>query len=104
LSDRAGHGGETFTPERIIMGIGTGIALFVIGAILAFAVNVDLGGVIDLALIGYILMGAGVVVFLISLVLMLRRRQSTATTRTAVDPASGEQVTRSTRDTNDPLV
>ncbi|NQX35196.1 DUF6458 family protein [Herbiconiux sp. VKM Ac-2851] len=85
------------------MGIGTGIALFVIGAILAFAVNVDLGGFINLALIGYILMGAGVVVFLISLVLMLRRRSSVSTTRSAVDPASGEQVTRRTTD-SDPLV
>ncbi|GLK15992.1 MULTISPECIES: DUF6458 family protein [Herbiconiux] len=85
------------------MGIGTGIALFVIGAILAFAVNVDLGGFVNLALIGYILMGAGVVVFLISLVLMLRRRSSVSTTRSAVDPASGEQVTRRTTD-SDPLV
>jgi hypothetical protein len=86
------------------MGIGSGIALVVIGAVLAFAVNIDLGGVVDLQLVGYILMGAGVVVFLLSLIFQLRRRQSTATTRTAVDPASGEQVTRSTRDTNDPLV
>lgn len=86
------------------MGIGTGIALVVIGAILAFAVNIDTGGFVDLDLIGYILMAAGAVVFVISLVFVLRRRQSTATTRTAVDPASGEQVTRSTRDTNDPLV
>ncbi|CAD5989403.1 DUF6458 family protein [Agreia sp. COWG] len=86
------------------MGIGSGIALFVIGAILAFAVNIDLGGAVDLTTIGYILMGAGVVVFLISLVFTLRRRQTTATTRTAVDPASGEQVTRQTRDSNDPLV
>ncbi|MCS5714045.1 DUF6458 family protein [Herbiconiux sp. CPCC 205716] len=85
------------------MGIGTGIALFVIGAILAFAVNVDLGGFVNLALIGYILMGAGVVVFLISLVLTLRRRSSVSTTRSAVDPASGEQVTRRTTD-SDPLV
>ncbi|QJU53439.1 DUF6458 family protein [Herbiconiux sp. KACC 21604] len=86
------------------MGIGTGIALFVIGAILAFAVNVDLGGVVNLALIGYILMAAGVVVFLISLVMVFRRRQSVATTRSAVDPASGEQVTRSTRESDGPLV
>lgn len=86
------------------MGIGTGIALFVIGAVLAFAVNVDLGGVVNLSLIGYILMGAGVVVFLLSLIFVLRRRQTVATTRSAVDPASGEQVTRSTRDSNDPLV
>ena len=86
------------------MGIGSGIALIVIGAILAFAVNVELGGFVDLSLIGYILMGAGVVVFLISLVLMMRRRQSVSTTRSAVDPASGEQVTRRTTDTDDPLV
>ena len=85
------------------MGIGSGIALVVIGAVLAFAVNIDLGGVANLSMIGYILMGAGVVVFLISLIFMLRRRQTTSTTRSAVDPASGEQVTRSTRD-SDPLV
>jgi hypothetical protein len=85
------------------MGIGSGIALVVIGAVLAFAINIDLGGVVDLSLIGYILMGAGIVVFIISLIFTLRRRQSTATTRSAVDPASGERVTRSTRD-SDPLV
>ncbi len=86
------------------MGIGTGIALVVIGAILAFAVNIDLGGFINLSLIGYILMAAGVVVFLISLIFVFRRRQSVATTRSAVDPVSGEQVTRSTRDTDGPMV
>lgn len=86
------------------MGIGSGIALFVIGAILAFAVNVDLGGSVDLVLIGYILMGAGAVVFLISLALTLRRRQAVSTTRSAVDPANGEQVTRRTTDTDGPLI
>ncbi len=86
------------------MGIGSGIALFVIGAVLAFAIHVDLGGAVDLNLIGYILMGAGVVVFLISLILMMRRRQSVSTTRSAVDPANGQQVTRRTTDTNDPLI
>lgn len=86
------------------MGIGSGIALVVIGAILVFAVNVDTGGFVDLDLIGYILMGAGVVVFLISLVLMMRRRQTDSVTRTAVDPASGEAVTRRTIRDNDPIV
>ncbi|WP_243227088.1 DUF6458 family protein [Microbacterium sp. CIAB417] len=86
------------------MGIGSGIALFVIGAILAFAVNVDLGGFVNLSLIGYILMGAGVVVFLISLILVMRRRSSVSTSRTAVDPASGERVTtRRTTDNGEPL-
>lgn len=87
------------------MGIGSGIALFVIGAILAFAVNLDLGGVANLQTIGYILMAAGVVVFLISLVFMFRRRSVESTTRSSVDPASGQHVTtRRTRDNGDPLV
>ncbi|MDQ1082538.1 MULTISPECIES: DUF6458 family protein [Microbacterium] len=87
------------------MGIGSGIALFVIGAILAFAVNLDLGGVADLTLIGYILMVAGAVVFVLSLVFLLRRRSVESTTRTAVDPANGAQVTtRRTRDNGDTVV
>ncbi|WP_439594300.1 DUF6458 family protein [Microbacterium sp.] len=85
------------------MGIGTGIALFVIGAILAFAVNVDTGGYIDLDLIGYILMGAGVVVALISLVLVLRRRRTDTVERTSVDPGTGERVTRRSLRNDDPI-
>lgn len=86
------------------MGIGSGIAIFVIGAILAFAVHVDLGGAVNLSLIGYILMGAGVVVFLISGILMFRRRETRSTTRSGVDPVSGERITqRSVRDDNAPL-
>ncbi|MBD8104354.1 DUF6458 family protein [Plantibacter sp. CFBP 8775] len=86
------------------MGLGTGIALIVIGAILAFAVNVDVPAV-DLTLIGYILMAAGAVVFLISLVLVLRRRQVSSTTRSAVDPGSGERVIRrSTTDNDGPVL
>ena len=84
------------------MSIGSGIALFVVGAILAFALNFQLG-VVNIHLIGYILMAAGVVVFVIGIVLLTRRRQSVATTRTAVDPASGEQVTQR-RSESDPLV
>ncbi|CAH0199348.1 hypothetical protein SRABI76_01977 [Microbacterium oxydans] len=76
------------------MGIGSGIALFVIGAILAFAVNIDTGGYVNLDLIGYILMGAGVVVFLISLILVMRSRRTDSVARTSVDPATGERVTR----------
>ncbi len=75
------------------MGIGTGIVLFVIGAILTFAVNVEVEW-IDLDLVGYILMGAGFLVFLISLILVMRRRSTETITRTAVDPVEGEQVTR----------
>ncbi len=85
------------------MSIGAGIVLFVIGAILAFAVNVQVEWV-NLDLIGYILMGAGVLVFILGLVLMMRRRSSETVTRTAVDPAAGERVTRqSTRSTDDTI-
>jgi membrane-bound ClpP family serine protease len=83
--------------------IGSGIVLFVIGAILAFAVNVDLG-FINLSLVGYILMAAGLVVFIIGIVFLTRRRRSVSTTRAAVDPVSGEQITRRTTDSDDPLV
>jgi hypothetical protein len=85
------------------MSIGAGIVLFVIGAILTFAVNVQVEWV-NLDLIGYILMGAGVLVFILGLVLMMRRRSSETVTRTAVDPAAGERVTRqSTRTTDDTI-
>ncbi|MFB8893203.1 DUF6458 family protein [Microbacterium sp. NPDC006705] len=86
------------------MSIGAGIALFVIGAILAFAVNVEVEWV-NLDLIGYILMGAGALIFLIGLVLMVRRRQTETVSRTAVDPASGQRVTRnSTSTSGDPIL
>ena len=55
------------------MTIGTGIVLFVIGAILTFALDLQVEGV-NMDMIGYILMGAGAVAFLVGLVLMLARR------------------------------
>ncbi|OYC95140.1 DUF6458 family protein [Microbacterium sp. Yaish 1] len=86
------------------MSIGAGIALFVIGAILAFAVNVEVEWV-NFDLIGYILMGAGALIFLIGLILMVRRRQTETVSRTAVDPASGQRVTRnSTSTSGDPML
>lgn len=55
------------------MSIGTGIVLFVIGAILTFAINVEVEWA-NLDMIGYILMGAGAVVFFIGLILYFVRR------------------------------
>ncbi|WP_439593242.1 DUF6458 family protein [Microbacterium sp.] len=81
------------------MSIGAGIVLFVIGAILAFAVNVQVEWV-NLDLIGYILMGAGFLVFLLGIIMLARRRQTETVTRTAVDPAAGEQVTRRSTSTS----
>jgi hypothetical protein len=83
------------------MGIGSGIVLFVIGAVLSFALNIQLSW-IDIHLVGYILMGAGLLVFVISLVLMLKKRQTVVTTHTAVDPDHNEKVvSHSTK--SDPL-
>ena len=72
------------------MSIGTGIGLFVVGAILAFAIHLN-NTVVSLQLIGYILMAAGVVVFVIGLVFMLRKRQSITTVTSGVD-ADGRAV------------
>ncbi|GIG28430.1 DUF6458 family protein [Cellulomonas marina] len=58
------------------MGIGTGIFLIVVGAILAFGVAPDTWSVADLNVIGYILMGAGVLALVLSLVLMRQRTRT----------------------------
>ena len=47
------------------MSIGAGVVLFVIGAILAFAVQDGISG-IDLTVIGYICMGAGVIALVLA--------------------------------------
>src|SRR5690606_33995089 len=79
---------RTAAPERKTMSIGGGIALFVIGAILAFAINVQVEWA-DLTMIGYILMGAGAVVFIIGLILLARRRQTTRRTTNSTDDPAG---------------
>lgn len=81
------------------MSIGAGIFLFAVGAILAFAVNVDVQWV-NLDMIGYILMIAGAVIFVIGLVLMMRRRSVDSVTRTT-DSAGGERVTRRSASASD---
>ena len=83
------------------MSIGVGIFLFVVGAILRFALRVQVSW-ISIVLVGDLLMGAGVVVVIIGIVLMVRKRSSVTTVRTAVDPNSGENV--ASRETKvDPL-
>ncbi|MET0590234.1 MAG: DUF6458 family protein [Naasia sp.] len=79
------------------MSLGAGIFLLALGAILAFAVDVQVPGV-DLTIVGYILMVAGAVGIILGIALIARKRQSVATTQTSVDPASGSRVQRSVRE------
>ena len=83
------------------MTMGTGVVLFVIGAILAFAVKVETS-VISLSTAGMILMVAGAVVFVIGLVLTLRGRRTITTSRVADPsgaPLESQRVTRSSDST-----
>lgn len=68
------------------MGIGVSVFLIAAGAILAFAVNDSVSGV-NLVVIGWILMGAGVLGFLMSLAVFGPRRRRSAS-RTVVQDDS----------------
>jgi len=58
------------------MGIGGGIALLVIGAILSFGISDRLEG-IDLTVIGYICMGAGALALVLAIALNSQRTNTT---------------------------
>lgn len=60
------------------MGIGGGIFLLVVGAILAFAVQDSIAGV-DLTMVGYIAMAGGAIALILALVM---NRQRTHTSHT----------------------
>ena len=59
------------------MGIGLSVLLLAAGAILAFAVNATVSG-IDIHVVGWILMAAGAIGLIWSLVLVSARRQTVA--------------------------
>lgn len=82
------------------MSIGAGILLIVIGAILTFALNFQVDW-IDLNLVGYILMAAGIIIVIIGLILLARRRSTVVETRNSVDPAPGQQVRTERREPED---
>jgi hypothetical protein len=63
------------------MGIGFSIFLLAVGAILAFAVNATLAG-IDISIVGWILMGAGVIGLILTMVVLTPRRRRTVTETT----------------------
>lgn len=74
------------------MSIGIGILLIVAGAILTFAVHVDVSG-LDLHLIGWILMGAGVAVVLFSLIYLIPRSRRIRSTAVTTDQAGRQYIT-----------
>jgi len=62
------------------MGIGLGIFLIAVGAILTFAVNVDVPYVTD-DVLGFILMGLGLLSIILGLVMHQQRTQTSHTSR-----------------------
>lgn len=78
------------------MRFGPGIFLLVVGAILAFAVKDSIDAV-DLTLVGYIMMGAGALGIILGVAMANRKQTATSTTRSAVDPVSGEGVSQTER-------
>ena len=74
------------------MRIGTAIVLIALGAILAFAVEAEIP-YISLDLVGYILIGAGVIGLI--WVLLASQRTRVTQSRTVQDPNTGETVRRS---------
>ncbi|AEV81084.1 hypothetical protein ACWT_0070 [Actinoplanes sp. SE50] len=69
------------------MGIGASIFLLALGAILAFAVNADISG-LDISVIGWILMAAGLV-GLVTTLWFWNSRRRTVVTRTTGAPVAG---------------
>jgi hypothetical protein len=59
------------------MGIGASIFLVAVGAILAFAVNASVSG-LDIAVVGWILMAAGVVGLAVTLLVFAPRNRARA--------------------------
>lgn len=64
------------------MGLGLGIVLLVVGAILSFAVKDNISGV-NLVTVGYILMGAGLLSLIMGLV--MQRQRTNTTHREVID-------------------
>jgi len=69
------------------MGIGVGIFFIAIGAILAFAVDAQVSG-IDVQVIGFILIGAGILGIVLELLLFAPRRRHTVVNQSTVPVAN----------------
>jgi hypothetical protein len=58
------------------MGIGTGIFLIVVGAILAFGIQPDAWSVVNLNVVGYILMAGGLLALILALIAIQQRQRT----------------------------
>lgn len=79
------------------MRLGTGIVLLALGAILAFALRLDLSG-IDLRVVGWILMLAGVLAVVLELAVWAPRRRTRVVQESHGLPAAGAPARRTTTD------
>ncbi|WP_454084404.1 DUF6458 family protein [Georgenia sp. Marseille-Q6866] len=61
------------------MGIGGGIFLIVVGAVLAFGLSPDTWEVFNIQIIGYILMAVGVLALVLAFAMQRQRRNSSHT-------------------------
>jgi hypothetical protein len=92
------HMGGQLPNERNIMGIGINIFLIALGAILTFAVEATLAG-LDIKVVGAILMVAGAVGLILTLLVFAPRRRRTVTeTRGATTVEPGAPTSRTTTD------
>lgn len=66
------------------MGIGASIFLIAVGAVLAFAVDAEIAG-LDIEVIGWILIGAGVLGLLLTMLVWGPRRRSSVEQRRVYD-------------------
>ena len=77
------------------MGIGSSIFLIAVGAILAFAVPAGQVSFIDITMVGWILMGLGVIGLVASMFMFgPKKTRRVSESRSVVDPNTGETVTR----------
>jgi hypothetical protein len=97
--------GGQLPDERNIMGIGISIFLLALGAVLTFAVHATLAG-LDIKVVGIILMAAGALGLVLTLVVFAPRRRRTVTeTRgaRAVEPIAGSSTVTTDDVTGQPV-
>jgi hypothetical protein len=77
------------------MGIGFSIFLLALGAVLTFAVDATVAG-LDITIVGWILMGAGVIGLILTMVVLAPRRRRTVTDTTVTDATATPATTPTT--------